>query len=56
MSYTPVLPSGIGRTSTERRLYETLLFARGHIQRPDDFARRDTLMLLLHAAGHFRDI
>ena len=49
----PALPSAIGRTSAERRLYETLLLARGKLQRPEDFARRDTLLLLLHAASHF---
>ena len=51
----PALPSKIGKTSTERRLYETLLFARGTLQRPDDYARRDTLMLLLHAADHLQE-
>jgi hypothetical protein len=45
--------SAIGRTSAERRLYETLLLARGKLQRPADLARRDTLLLLLHAASHF---
>ena len=49
----PALPSVIGRTSAERRLYETLLFARGKLQRAEDLARRDTLLLLLHAASHF---
>lgn len=49
----PALPSAIARTGAERRLYETLLFARGKLQRPQDLARRDTLLLLLHAASHF---
>jgi hypothetical protein len=49
----PALPSAIGRTSAERRLYETLLLARGKLQRPEDHARRDTLLLLLHSASHF---
>jgi hypothetical protein len=49
----PALPSAIGRTGAERRLYETLLFAHGKLQRPQDFARRDTLLLLLCAASHF---
>src|SRR5207344_956068 len=49
---SPALPSAIGRSSGERRLYETLLFAGGKLQRPEDLARRDTLLLLLHAASH----
>jgi hypothetical protein len=49
----PALPSAIGKTTTERRLYETLLLARGKLQRPEDHARRDTLLLLLHSAAHF---
>jgi hypothetical protein len=49
----PALPSAIRRTGAERKLYETLLLARGHLQRPEDLARRDTLLLLLHSASHF---
>ncbi|MDD4617054.1 MAG: hypothetical protein PHW76_08100 [Alphaproteobacteria bacterium] len=48
----PVLPSKIGRNSTERQVYETLLFSRGDLQRREDHSRRDTLMLMLHAANH----
>lgn len=48
----PALPSAIGKATAERRLYEKLLLARGKLQRPEDHARRDTLLLLLHATAH----
>ncbi|MFB9982373.1 hypothetical protein ACFSQQ_41520 [Mesorhizobium kowhaii] len=53
---SPILPSAIGRTGTERRLYEALLFARGALHRPKDLARRDTLLLLLHSAWHLGEL
>ncbi|MDX8433253.1 hypothetical protein RFN25_07375 [Mesorhizobium abyssinicae] len=53
---SPILPSAIGRTGTERRLYEALLFARGALRRPEDLARRDTLLLLLHSASHLGEL
>lgn len=53
---SPILPSVIGRTGTERRLYEALLFARGALQRPEDLARRDTLLLLLQSASHLGEL
>jgi hypothetical protein len=53
-AFAPLLPSSIGRDSAERQLYVDLLFARGELQRPTDLNRRDTLLILLHAAAHLK--
>jgi hypothetical protein len=50
--FAPMIPSTISRKTGERQLYQNLLFARGPLDRPEDLARRDTLLLLLHIAGH----
>jgi hypothetical protein len=52
--FAVALPSQIAKTGAERRLYETLLFARGELQRPSDLARRETLLLLMYATDHLR--
>lgn len=48
----PIIPSGIEDGSTERAIYEELLFASGPLKRPPDTARRETMLLLIEAAHH----
>lgn len=47
---TDMLPSAIGASSTERRLYDKMLFAESTGASENDLARRQTLTLVLRAA------
>lgn len=53
-AFAPLVPSEISPDGAERQLYEDLLFAKSALQRPEDLARRDTLLLILNAAAHFK--
>lgn len=50
--FAPIVPSKILRKTGERQIYQDLLFAKGPLQRREDHARRDTLLLLLRIAAH----
>jgi hypothetical protein len=53
--FSALTPSSIPDSSSERRLYQDLLFAHGPLQRLADLSRRQTLLLLLHAAHHLHE-
>jgi hypothetical protein len=51
-------PSGIPQDSGERQIYQNLLFAEAGLERPEDFDRRKSLLLILNLArqlGHAPD-
>jgi hypothetical protein len=56
LSFDAIIPSKIASDSTERQLYENLLFATGPDSQFDDLARRETLQLVLRSARHLKSI
>lgn len=52
----PISPSAIRKDSDERDIYQQLLFAQAGLERPNDFSRRSTLLLILSLAKQMESV